>query len=48
MVSSMKWNDACDILVTISDNKVMFWYYPAIAYVDQELLPKTTTEREQG
>ena len=48
MVSSICWNDSCNIMTTISDNKVTFWYYPAIAYVDQELLPKTLTEREQG
>jgi len=48
MVSSMCWNNMCNILATVSDHKLTVWNDPSIAYVDQDLLSKTTHEREQG
>lgn len=48
MVTSICWNDSCNMLATVSDHRLCFWYYPAIAYVDQELLLKTVHNRESG
>jgi len=48
MVSSMRWNDTCNILATISDHRLSVWYHPSIAYIDQDLVRKTKTIGEQG
>lgn len=48
MVSSICWNDHCNMLASISDHKFSVWYHPAVAYVDQDLVSKTVVTREQG
>jgi len=48
MVSSMCWNDTCNVLATVSDHRLSVWYNPAIAYIDQDLVQKTRVIGEQG
>jgi intraflagellar transport protein 80 len=38
MVDDAIWNDSHDILAAISDQKLIVWYYPHVAYVDKDLL----------
>mmetsp|Transcript_310 Transcript_310/g.731 ORF Transcript_310/g.731 Transcript_310/m.731 type:complete len:819 (+) Transcript_310:456-2912(+) len=48
MVQSIAMNDESDALVACTDggNKMVVWYYPQVAWVDQDLLADTTTEEE--
>ena len=48
MVTSICWNDSCNVLASISDHKLSIWYHPAVAYIDQDLVNKTVITREQG
>ena len=41
-VDTAAWNDSSDQLIAIADGKLVTWSYPAIAYVDKDLLPLTT------
>ncbi|XP_077344190.1 intraflagellar transport protein 80 homolog isoform X1 [Lithobates pipiens] len=46
MVHTLAWNDVSNILCGIQDNRFTVWYYPNIAFVDKELLPKTISEKD--
>lgn len=41
MVSSVAWHDVHETLVAITDGVLTTWFYPAILYVDRDLLPLT-------
>lgn len=41
MVSSVAWHDVHETLVAITDGVLTTWFYPAILYVDRNLLPLT-------
>eukprot|EP00760_Papus_ankaliazontas_P033723 PhM_4_TR6687/c0_g1_i1/m.56010/K19678/IFT80; intraflagellar transport protein 80 len=41
MASSFMWNDQSDILVVISDCKLLTWYCPGTVFIDRDLLPAT-------
>lgn len=43
---SFEWHDKADILASIADNKLSIFFYPNIAFIDQELLNLTTTVKE--
>ena len=38
MVDSFAWNDISDVLVALSDGKLVTWAYPNVAFVDPDLL----------
>ncbi|XP_018409467.1 PREDICTED: intraflagellar transport protein 80 homolog [Nanorana parkeri] len=46
MVHTLAWNDVSNILCGIQDNRFTVWYYPNVAFVDKELLPKTVSEKD--
>lgn len=46
MVHTLAWNDVSNILCGIQDNRFTVWYYPNVAFVDKELLPKTISEKD--
>jgi intraflagellar transport protein 80 len=41
MVDTFKWNDSTDMLIALIDEKLVLFIYPAVVYVDKDLLPKT-------
>lgn len=47
MVSTMIWNDSCNMLAAVADSKVTVWYYPNVAFVDPDLVPKTLLQLDQ-
>ena len=42
-VESFLFNDETDVLVALADGRLHVWYYPAVPFVDKDLLPLTTT-----
>jgi len=48
MVSSTRWNDTSEVLVAISDGRLITWYYPSVVFVDRELLPKVKSASEDA
>jgi len=47
MVKCFIWNDDANILATIQENnKLSFWIYPSVAFVDNDLLPIAVIEKE--
>ena len=47
MVSTMAWNDNANMLAAVADNKVTFWYYPSVAFVDPDIIPKTLLQKDE-
>ena len=47
MVSTMAWNDNTNLLAAIADSKFTVWYYPNVAFVDSDILPKTMLRKDQ-
>ncbi|XP_047130740.2 intraflagellar transport protein 80 homolog isoform X1 [Hydra vulgaris] len=45
-VSSLCWNNSCNILATVSDHKLFVWYNPGVVYVDSDLMKMTILETE--
>mmetsp|Transcript_24926 Transcript_24926/g.44327 ORF Transcript_24926/g.44327 Transcript_24926/m.44327 type:complete len:775 (+) Transcript_24926:94-2418(+) len=45
-VDSMAWNDSSDMLAAIADGRLICWYYPNVVFVDRDLLPSTTIEKD--
>jgi len=41
MVDTFMWNDQTDMLVALIDEKLVIFMYPAVLFVDKDLLPKT-------
>jgi hypothetical protein len=37
-VDAFAWNERCDVLATIAEERLSVWYCPAAAYVDRDLL----------
>jgi len=48
MVSAMAWNDNCNMLAAVADNKVTIWYYPNVAFVDPDIVNKTLLQLDQN
>jgi len=46
MVSSMCWNETCNMLATMQDGKFVVWCYPAVIHSDKDLLPLTKVVKE--
>ncbi|XP_075058171.1 intraflagellar transport protein 80 homolog [Mixophyes fleayi] len=46
MAHTLAWSDVSNILCGIQDNRFTVWYYPNVAYVDKDLLPKTVIEKD--
>ncbi|XP_013386357.1 intraflagellar transport protein 80 homolog isoform X2 [Lingula anatina] len=46
MILSQVWNDNSNMLAAMADGKFTVWYYPNVAYVDRDLLPKTVCEKD--
>ena len=47
MVSTMAWNDNCNMLAAVADNKLTIWYYPNVAFVDPDIVQKTLLQLDQ-
>eukprot|EP01041_Mallomonas_annulata_P002936 gene2936-5768_t len=45
-IGSFVFHDETDVLVGLADGKLHTWYYPAVVFVDKDLLPLTTTTYE--
>ncbi len=45
-VESCVFSDETDVLVGLADGRLHVWYQPAVAYVDRDLLPLTTSSTE--
>eukprot|EP00927_Polykrikos_kofoidii_P055816 TRINITY_DN50010_c0_g1_i1.p1 TRINITY_DN50010_c0_g1~~TRINITY_DN50010_c0_g1_i1.p1 ORF type:complete len:794 (-),score=146.49 TRINITY_DN50010_c0_g1_i1:74-2152(-) len=45
MVDSFMWNDSTDMLVALTDESLVLYIYPAVCFVDKDLLPKTLQKR---
>lgn len=41
MVDTFMWNDSTDVLIALIDEKLVSYIYPAVCFVDKDLLPKT-------
>merc|ERR1712232_1548589 len=41
MVETFMWNDSTDMLIALTDDKLVTYIYPAVVFVDKDLLPKT-------
>jgi len=41
MVDTFMWNDSTDMLIALVDEKLVMYIYPAVCFVDKDLLPKT-------
>eukprot|EP00794_Sanderia_malayensis_P011126 gene11126-12297_t len=48
MVSTMAWNDNVNMLAAIADSKFTVWYYPTVAFIDSDVLPKTLLQKDQS
>ncbi|XP_053315521.1 intraflagellar transport protein 80 homolog [Spea bombifrons] len=46
MVHTVAWNDVSNMLCGLQDNRFTVWYYPNVAFVDKDLLPKTIFEKD--
>ncbi|CAI9737075.1 transport 80 homolog [Octopus vulgaris] len=46
MVQSLSWNDSCNMLATLSDDRFLIYYYPNAIYVDKDLLPEVIEEKD--
>eukprot|EP00397_Hematodinium_sp_SG-2012_P021288 GEMP01021982.1.p2 GENE.GEMP01021982.1~~GEMP01021982.1.p2 ORF type:complete len:255 (+),score=53.81 GEMP01021982.1:1441-2205(+) len=40
------WNDATDLLIALSDQKLVCFFYPAVVFVDASLLPSTIVTKD--
>jgi len=45
-VDSFIFNDDTDVLVGLADGRLTMWYQPAVAFVDKDLVPLTTSSSE--
>jgi intraflagellar transport protein 80 len=41
MIDTFMWNDSTDMLIVLSDEKLVVYIYPSVVFVDKDLLPKT-------
>jgi len=41
MVDSFAWNDSTDMLIALSDEKLVMFIFPSVVFVDKDLLGKT-------
>jgi intraflagellar transport protein 80 len=46
MVDSFRWHEDANILVALSDGKIVTWYLPEAVFMDQDLLHKTRVSKE--
>lgn len=44
MVDSFRWNESNHLLCAIVDGKPKVWYYPAVVFIDPDILEYTATE----
>ncbi|KAH8054388.1 hypothetical protein JL721_10512 [Aureococcus anophagefferens] len=45
-VDTAAWNATSESLCAIADGRLLVWCYPAIAFTDRDLLPRTLTTRD--
>ena len=48
MTDSFLWNEKNDILVAISDGRLLAWYYPNAIYVDKDLMDLCKVSKESN
>jgi len=48
MTDSFLWNEKNDILVGISDGRLLAWYYPNAIYVDKDLMDLCKVSKESS
>lgn len=46
MIQSLAWNDSCNMLVALSDDRFLIYCYPNAIYADKDLLPRVIEERD--
>ena len=46
MVETFSWDDEKDVLLGISDGKLLFWSYPNAIFVDEDIVPFTQSIKE--
>ncbi|XP_045128913.1 intraflagellar transport protein 80 homolog [Portunus trituberculatus] len=46
MVQSLCWNDGANMLAALQDSKFTVWFYPAVVFVDRDMLQATAMERD--
>lgn len=46
MVQSVQWNQDCNMLCGLRDNKLLVWTYPKTLFVDSNILALTLTEQD--
>lgn len=46
MVHSLRWSDTTNQLAGLHDSTLAVWFYPAVAFVDRDLLTLTLWERD--
>lgn len=46
MVDTFMWNDKTDLLIALSDQKLVCFFYPAVVFVDASLLPTTIVTKD--
>ncbi|KAJ1554606.1 Intraflagellar transport protein 80 [Cladochytrium tenue] len=46
MVDSFAWNDEKDMIATITDGRFVVWYYPFVAFIDEDIEPLTRFEKD--
>lgn len=48
MTDSFLWHEKYDMLGSISDGRLVTWYYPTAVYVDRDLLDQVKTVKESN
>ena len=46
MVHSLCWSAQANMLAGLQESRLSVWYYPAVIFVDKELLTKTILQKE--
>ncbi|KAA3681134.1 intraflagellar transport protein 80 [Paragonimus westermani] len=47
MATSMVWNETSNLLAAVANENLTIWFYPNIAFIDNDLLVMTTQEHEK-
>lgn len=46
MIHSLRWSDNTNQLAGLHDSTLSVWFYPAVAFVDRDLVPLTLSRRD--
>ncbi|KAK9814722.1 hypothetical protein WJX72_010508 [[Myrmecia] bisecta] len=48
MVESAVWHDTAEMLATMTDQKLVIWYYVNVVFVDRDLIASTCSTQQEG